>query len=60
MAAEGRPPTSLARRLLALLAYPLLFVAMLVLILLFREQLWAVAPKERNRPDGSLVSRRPS
>ena len=43
MAADGRPPTSLARRLLALLAYPLLFVAMLVLIVLFREELWAVA-----------------
>jgi len=43
MAAESRPSTSRTRRLLALSAYPLLFVAMVVLILVFREQLWAVA-----------------
>ena len=43
MAADGRSSTPLARRVLALVAYPLLFVAMLVLILLFREQIWAVA-----------------
>lgn len=41
--ADARSSLSPARRVLALLAYPLLFAAMVVLILMFREQLWAVA-----------------
>lgn len=41
--ADVRSSLPPARRVLALLAYPLLFAAMVVLILVFREQLWAVA-----------------
>ena len=41
--ADARSSAPRARRVLALLAYPLLFAAMAALILLFREQLWAVA-----------------
>ena len=43
MAFDDRPTPRRARRVLALLAYPLLFVAMLVAILLFREELWSMA-----------------
>ena len=48
MAANRRSPSRFARRALAVSAYPLLFAAMLVVILAYREQIWtiATAPEE--------------
>ena len=45
MPAERPRPTHSAHRLVALAAYPLLFAAMLAVILVFREQIWTIATR---------------
>ena len=45
MPADRRPATRSAHRIAALAAYPLLFAAMVVVILLFREQIWTIATR---------------
>ncbi len=43
--ARSAPSAPSAHRLIALAAYPLLFAAMLAIILLFREQIWTIATR---------------
>lgn len=45
MPAERRTPARTAHRVAALAAYPLLFGAMLAVILLYREQIWTIATR---------------
>ena len=45
MPADRRPATRSVHRIVALAAYPLLFAAMVAVILLFREQIWTVATR---------------
>ena len=45
MPAERRTPARTAHRVAALAAYPLLFAAMLAVILLYREQIWTIATR---------------
>ena len=45
MPADRQPAASAAHRVAALAAYPLLFAAMLAVILLYREQIWTIATR---------------
>ena len=45
MSDDRRPAMRTARRVAALAAYPLLFAAMLVVILVYREQIWTIASR---------------
>ena len=45
MPADRRTPARTAHRVAALAAYPLLFGAMLAVILLYREQIWTIATR---------------
>ena len=45
MPADRRTPARTAHRVAALAAYPLLFAAMLAVILLYREQIWTIATR---------------